>query len=250
MEFLDTQIISYKFNNNTKLFDGDIKGKYISSIVALEFLSIMKENNAKMYPIKIKGMHLELRRIIHIDSPKHKIGRNLTDKCIIDLNGEFDSIVIYSNEAISELLNTGDIETLSIFAQNSLNKKERKKFLEKAKFLIDNDIIVVPITQTTINIMQRVYEEIKSEYNVKSNYRNSFMDLLILATAIEKRKMLITKDKELNKVIKKCCKYLDVNNYSNEILSISYREDKDKKSGNKNYVNNGWKLMIRKKSIY
>ena len=30
MEFLDTQIISYKFNNNTKLFDGDIKGKYIS----------------------------------------------------------------------------------------------------------------------------------------------------------------------------------------------------------------------------
>lgn len=54
MEFLDTQIISYKFNNNTKLFDGDIKGKYISSIVALEFLSIMKENNAKMYPIKNK----------------------------------------------------------------------------------------------------------------------------------------------------------------------------------------------------
>ena len=76
------------------------------------------------------------------------------------------------------------------------------------------------------------------------------MDLLILATAIEKRKMLITKDKELNKVIKKCCKYLAVNNYSNEILSISYRENKDKKSRNKNYVNNGFNLMIRKKSIY
>lgn len=37
MEFIDTQIISYKFKNNKELFDGDIRGRQISSIVALEF---------------------------------------------------------------------------------------------------------------------------------------------------------------------------------------------------------------------
>ena len=57
MEFLDTQIISYKYKNNTELFDGDICGRYISSIVALEFLGIMVkgENKATMYPTKRRG---------------------------------------------------------------------------------------------------------------------------------------------------------------------------------------------------
>lgn len=41
MEFIDTQVVSYKFKNNKKLFDGDIRGRYLSSIVALEFLGIM-----------------------------------------------------------------------------------------------------------------------------------------------------------------------------------------------------------------
>lgn len=43
MEFIDTQIISYKFKNNKELFYGDIKGRLISSIVALEFLGILKK---------------------------------------------------------------------------------------------------------------------------------------------------------------------------------------------------------------
>ncbi len=47
MEFIDTQIISYKFKNNRELFDGDIKGRQISSIVALEFLGIMMKNENK-----------------------------------------------------------------------------------------------------------------------------------------------------------------------------------------------------------
>lgn len=59
MEFIDTQIISYKFKNNKELFDGDIRRRQISSIVALEFLGIMikNKNKAKMYPIKLKGFH-------------------------------------------------------------------------------------------------------------------------------------------------------------------------------------------------
>ena len=59
MEFIDTQVVSYKFKNNKRLFDGDIRGRYISSIVALEFLGIMNknENTAKMYPVRKRSLH-------------------------------------------------------------------------------------------------------------------------------------------------------------------------------------------------
>lgn len=47
-------------------------------------------------------------------SKNHKIGRHTTDKFIIDFNGEFDSVIIYSNEAISEIVNKKDIRNLTL----------------------------------------------------------------------------------------------------------------------------------------
>lgn len=111
MEFLDTQIISYKFKNNTELFEGNIRGKKISSIVALEFLGIMmkNENKAKMYPFKLKGFSiLRMPFVVNYRKKGFEWGKRKTDKLVIDFNGEYDSIVIYSNEAISDLINTKD----------------------------------------------------------------------------------------------------------------------------------------------
>lgn len=100
--------------------------------------------------------------------------------------------------------------------------------------------------------MHDIYEDIKHDYNVKDNYRNSFMDLLIVATAVEKKEKIISKDKELNKVLKKCCEYLNVSAYSEGITSIFYQESNEKneiKNDNKGYVNNSWKVMIRRDNI-
>lgn len=167
MEFIDTQVVSYKFKNNKELFNGDVKGRYISSIVALEFLGIMNknENTARMYPVRRRNLHPAMRSTT--ESKNHKIGRYTTDKSIIDFNGEFDSIIIYSNEAISKIINKKDIETLLFFARSSLEKEDYKRFRKRANFLINNDITVVPITQTIVNKMQYLYENIKSEYNIK-----------------------------------------------------------------------------------
>lgn len=254
MEFLDTQIISYKYKGNKDLFAGDINGRWISSIVALEFLGIMikGQNRAKMYPVKLKGIHPGI--MVNLEHKKRgfELGKNCTDKLVIDFNGEFDSIVIYSNEAISHLINEKDLDTLLLFAQLSLDKEEYKKFRERAQFLVDNNIVVAPITQEIINRMHDIYEDIKHDYNVKDNYRNSFMDLLIVATAVEKKEKIISKDKELNKVLKKCCEYLNVSAYSEGITSIFYQESNEKneiKNDNKGYVNNSWKVMIRRDNI-
>ena len=254
MEFIDTQIISYKFKNNKELFYGDIKGRLISSIVALEFLGILKknENRTKMYPFKLKGFHPIMPFVMKHGKKGFELGKKSTDKLIIDFNGEFDSIVIYSNEAISYLINDKDIDTLLFFAKNSLDKEDFKRFRERAQFLINNEITVVPVTQETVVKMQCIYEDIKNEYNVKDNYRNSFMDLLILAAAVEKEERLISQDKELNKVLKKCCEYLNISIYSKGISSIDYndkRMEKDVKSDNKGYINNSWRIMIKKGKI-
>ena len=180
MEFIDTQIISYKFKNNKELFYGDIKGRLISSIVALEFLGILKknENRTKMYPFKLKGFHPIMPFVMKHGKKGFELGKKSTDKLIIDFNGEFDSIVIYSNEAISYLINDKDIDTLLFFAKNSLDKEDFKRFRERAQFLINNEITVVPVTQETVVKMQCIYEDIKNEYNVKDNYRNSFMGFI------------------------------------------------------------------------
>lgn len=254
MEFIDTQIISYKFKNNRELFDGDIKGRQISSIVALEFLGIMmkNENKAKMYPIKLKGFHSSMPLILEHRKKGFELGRKSTDKLIIDFNNEFDSIVIYSNEAISYLINQKDIDALLLFAKNALDKDEFKRFRERAQFLIDNEITVVPVTQEIVIRMQCIYEDIKNEYNVKDNYRNSFMDLLILATAIEKKEMLISKDNELNKALIKCCEYLNISTNINGISSIEYCYkpiEKVGKNDNKGYINNSWRIIIQKGKI-
>lgn len=251
MEFIDTQILSYKFKNNKEFFDGDINGSYISSIVALEFLGIMvkNENKAKMYPVKLKGFHPGVPIVLEHSKKGFEFGKNNTDKLIIDFNGKYDSIVLYSNEAISYLINEKCLDILLFFAQNSLDKEDYKMFRDRVQFLISNNITVVPITQEIIIRMQCIYEDIEKEYNIKDNYRNSFMDLLILSTAIEKKGRLISKDKELNRVLKKCCNYLDVSKYAEEISSIDYHdnyEEKDEKNGNKGYVNNSWRMMIRK----
>lgn len=254
MEFLDTQIISYKFKNNTELFDGEIKGRQISSIVALEFLGIMikNENRAKMYPIKLKGFHSIMPFAVEDRKKGFELGKKSTDKLIIDFNGEFDSIVIYSNEAISYLINEKDLDTLLLFARNSLDKEDYKRFRERAQFLINNEITVVPVTQETVIKMQYIYEDIKTDYNVKDNYRNSFMDLLILATAVEKKERLISQDKELNKALKKCCEYLNISTYAKGISSINFNDkhiEKDVKNDNKGYINNSWCIMIKKRKI-
>lgn len=257
MEFLDTQIISYKFKGNKDLFDGNIEGKYISSIVALEFLGIMeKDHGAKMYPIE-----LSLRNLAEFPSKYFRMekqpldkefGKKRTDKLIIDFNREFDSIIIYSNEAISRLINKNFRRTLLFFAQRAFRKADYKKFKQRLDFLLDNNIRVVPVTPSIVERMHQIYEKIKSDYNIKDNYRNSFMDLLIVATAIENHGRLISNDKELNKVLQKCCVDLDTTIISEGIVSISYHDrtyDNRKSNSSKCYVNTQWRTIIERTKI-
>lgn len=128
--FFDTQILLHKFSNNknslNKSLDADIEkqditGGQISSVVALEFLSVMEKdcNRAKMYPVKLAINHPPLPTHYRFRRKGCEIGKHRTDKIVIDFNSEFDNIVIYSNEAISQLINRKDLDGL-LFLQEIL----------------------------------------------------------------------------------------------------------------------------------
>ena len=172
MDFYDTQILLHKFSNNknslNKSLDADIEkqditGGQISSVVALEFLSVMEKdcNRAKMYPVKLAINHPPLPTHYRFRRKGCEIGKHRTDKIVIDFNSEFDNIVIYSNEAISQLINRKDLDGLLFFARNTYCRKDYITFRNKVQFLIDNNLSVVPITQEIVNVMHHIYEEIK-----------------------------------------------------------------------------------------
>ena len=252
MDYLDTQIISYVFKRNKDMYDKGIKGKKISSIVALEFLGIMIKgtNGAKLYPIKLLINHDGVYHKIDHRKKGFEIGRKLTDKLVIDFFGNsderFDSIIIYSNEAICDLINSKDLASLFFFARNTLDKEEFKRFKERAQFLVDNELIVTPITEDTVNLMHSIYEQIKDDYNIKNDYRNSFMDLLIVAKAVEDNERLISQDKELNKVLAKCLNVQTDSKGISVIEKICEKETLPERRETKGYVNNGWRVMVKR----
>lgn len=150
MDFFDTQILFYKFNDNKNSLDKDIEdviqkcditGGQISSVVALEFLGVMEKdcNRAKIYPVKLAINHPPLPTHYRFRRKGCEIGKYRTDKIVLDFNSEFDSIVIYSNEAISQLINRKDLDGLLFFARNTYSRKDYIAFRNKVQFLIDYD---------------------------------------------------------------------------------------------------------------
>ena len=108
MELLDTQIISYRFKGATAYYEKSIRKGYISSITALEFLQTFdkeKLNGARYYFPAIGTRYPELWQIM-ARGVGHGVAKSRTDSLVVDLAGKYDSFAIYSNRAISDLLNS------------------------------------------------------------------------------------------------------------------------------------------------
>lgn len=262
MDFLDTQIISYKYKNAEQFYRGDISGKCISSIVALEFLRTIDKNShnsARYYPCFYRGFHA---RILHMLETSQDAGirrmhseissfgrKNSADKVIIDLNNQYDSFVIFSNWAVSTYLNKRNKSGI-LCATEHLDKEERRKISERIDFLLDNNLQVVPLNPSIIEGMLSLLQQIEGKYNVKDNYKNSIMDLLIASTAIQHQGHLITQDRELNRAIRELngYKYTRVENLVVDIDTTEKNNDIDHMVpiDSKGYINRGWRYSIQK----
>jgi len=267
MDFIDTNILIEQFKKHTKdEIDKDVFGKSISSISALEFLNVMGKSYKPLSYLVLDNRHsyssitVQPETYVHIVEKYHPAALSLTDRIVIDFNNEFPSVIIYSNQSICNYVNKNH-QYLTVYpGLEKFNKKQLKTFRKKLNYLCLNKICLYPLSQNILNRMHRIYEDIKqTNYNMKVNYRNSFMDLLILATAIENDGVLITKDNELNNVyhrnltdaLKDSCKYLNVTAGLNGTTKIYELKNDNFKLNNKcseKYINNSWRIIEKNRT--
>jgi len=239
---VDTQILSYRF----KGIDKDIHSKTwaISSITANEFLETQPKDSKKPdYYIIHPARYPHLFDIL--DAKCAKMGEHRTDQVIIDFGNQFPAYREFGNEAISEIINQKKIETYKLSISH-FPKQKQKDRLKKLMYILDNDYQCYSLTKSALEEGLSLFSQFTSKHNCKANIRNTVNDILILATAIDRKKVLLTHDKLLNRF---AAEYYEVpiEQDKNELLIDFSKKavDQSKNRESKGYINSGWSYAVR-----
>ena len=239
---VDTQILSYRF----KGIDKDIHSKTwaISSITANEFLETQPKDSKKPdYYIIHPARYPHLFDIL--DAKCAKMGEHRTDQVIIDFGNQFPAYREFGNEAISEIINQKKFETYKLSISH-FPKQKQKDRLKKLMYILDNDYHCYSLTKSALEEGLSLFSQFTSKHNCKANIRNTVNDILILATAIDRKKVLLTHDKLLNRF---AAEYYEVpiEQDKNELLIDFSKKavDQSKNRESKGYINSGWSYAVR-----
>jgi len=238
LKLFDTQIISYKFNDTKNI---DTSNGAISSIVAIEFLQMqyINANKARYYiPVNISYPLNQIK----IDHPFNKYS---TDSILFYFNQLHAPFKIFSNIAVSNIINKQDILLFNRSVQ-FLDKAIQKDLKKKFRFIIESQLTCIPIAGQDIEIGFTLLYEFLLKNNAKKNFRNTWNDILILSKAINSNMQLITEDKLLNNFA--CDSYNAKKKRKDNILEIDFSDLNISKVGHNNdskgYINNSWKYKI------
>ena len=80
-----------------------------------------------------------------------------------------------------------------------LEKSKQKNLKKKIEFLFDNEVQCHSINEETCAIAMELFSRFQDHIKPKDNIKNIINDLLILATAIERKMSILTVDKVLGK---------------------------------------------------
>ena len=249
---VDTQVLSYRFKGSEKEVQGNSLA--ISSITASEFLEAQPKESKQpdyyiihpaRYPyfLHVEGSSFSIAD--HFGNPKWaKMGTRRTDQMIIDFGHQFSAYREYGNEAISEIINENKLEFYKLSISH-LPKEKQKYLLKRMNYILDSGYYCYALTKTVVDNALNLFSEFVSQHNCKGNIRNSVNDILILSTAIDREKKLLTRDNLLNRF---AAEYYEVAVYKdNDEILIDFSEDiiKEKRSReSKEYINKGWSYAI------
>lgn len=243
---LDTQIISYAIKG---AMSERIQGALISSITATEFLLIQGKNHhsANYYAPLPSSLIINVEDALGvIPKREHPFTKNTTDSVILDFKQDHPPIILYSNLAISEIINK-KLSNLLREAVRFLDKKQQKTIKARFAFLIEHDLQCVPVTRKIAPIGLDLLGNFTTQYNPKDNFRNTVNDVLIFASALVSSSILITKDNLLNRFAAEY--YGAQTTIRGDILEINLQEKSRKEEINrresKGYINRGWQFSLR-----
>jgi predicted nucleic acid-binding protein len=241
--FFDTQVVSYAFKGIPTI---TIHNGAISSIVASEFL-LLQGNT----PIRA-NYYIPMPRYItsFIDQDpgsvkrlfgKRPFNKRYTDSVTMPFDHKYQTIIQYSNYAIADVINNRRVELFYMSIQH-LKKDKRKTIRKRFQFLLDNELWCLPLNQEIIDQSRILLEEFKEQHNVKANFRNSWNDMLILATALSSGTELVTKDNELSRFVAE--RYAQSFRHEDQFINLSFEkiETPLRRSSreSKGYINRGW----------
>lgn len=226
-----------------------IDGSNITSTVANEFLLVRaaKSNQVNYYIPHPSIIKRHSSFLFLGGKPEHPFSKHLTDSMIMEFGQEHPALIEYGNLAMSEIINSGDIELFN--AAILFQKKRRRKILiKKFNFLLHRQIQCVPVQRKDVEKAFNLLLEFKKrKHNFKKDFRNSWNDILILATSINRGGDLMTTDNELSRFAdhvyaihsKEKDGFLKLT--FPEVQNVEQKESKDIKE----YINSGWLVRFR-----
>lgn len=231
----------------------EIRSGVISSIVASEFLLLQGSNFKKAnYYVPTHHRYLPLFSsalpydgFIHVKRSR-PFKKELTDSVVMEFGREHEPIIEYSNLALANVINNKLIGAFRASIEH-LDKEKQKILKKRCQFLLDNELKCIPLNTEILNRSFLLLQEFMEHQNVKQNFRNSWNDMLILATALFSGVNLVTKDNELNRFAAQ--RHALSFTYDNPFLYMSFGtaeiSTRQLSRESKGYINRGWKANFQ-----
>jgi predicted nucleic acid-binding protein len=251
---VDTQILSYRFKGIEQ--DVHDRNLAISSITASEFLIAQSRDSEKpdyyiIHPSRYPNLVCGDTAYKHFGNPRNaKMSARRTDQVIIDFGSHFSAYREFGNEAISQVINENKLDAYKVSISH-LPKQKQKYLMRRLMYLVDTGYYCYPLTESILDKALSLFLEFTSEYNCKNNVRNTVNDILILATAIDREKKLLTHDSLLSRF---AAKYYEVplcRDKEETLIDFSkIQVQNSKNSESKGYINKGWSYAMRNRQSF
>ena len=154
----------------------------------------------------------------------------------------------FGSLAIAEMINERKVELLQRSIQ-FLSKGRQKIIREDFRVLVENEVRCVPLNTRTVDIGHRLLDAFRSsDQRIKTTFRNTWNDLLILSAAWANNEELLSNDDQLNRFA--ASSFGEFSQWGSGILKIRFpalqAPTARRISGeSKRYVNRGWQASFR-----
>jgi predicted nucleic acid-binding protein len=241
--FVDTHIISYVRRG---LIHQSIRGANISSVVASELLLVYgSRRTAANYYVPLASS-LRKKAVFIPRKLDHSPSKRSTDQIVFSFGSDYEPLIEFGAIAVARIVNDRNFDLLRLSA--SFQSKQRQKIIrENFRFLVESEIRCVPLGPGTVEIGYRLLANFRSSgERVKTTFRNTWNDLLILAAACDHKDTLWSKDSQLNRL---AASLGDCREMTAGFLEIRFPQPADARSSpnreSKGYVNKGWRASFR-----
>lgn len=239
---IDTQILSYAYKGRGSA----VSSVRISSVAAHEFLEVSDPDSTTRFRYYIKylsGRHLGAPAV----SPSHWKGGAI-ERLVLDFGGDYPQLIEFNSRATAAIIN--DRNGLA-FAHilSSLDKALQKKLRPRFTFLCKHICECVPLAPQTAEIGIQLLWDFVQHHNVKTNFRNSVNDMMILATAIAGHEQLLTDDNPLARFAA-AQQQAPLREVGQGLIEIDFERrievGQSHSNESKGYINRGWRIAAEK----